>query len=168
MPTGARYPDDLLPLYCPKNMTRWDRVPAKTSITKRRIALIQLKQSLRLMEEGDPVSALTLAGAAEEILGSIGKRKGREPRVSHNADYLGSLFDWAKKPRPPKKELVAMLNRYRNHLKHQDDGRNIRVTADWYYEAEDMLLRCMFNYFDAFGCYPTSKPLREWFDNMTL
>ena len=61
-----------------------------------------------------------------------------------------------------------MLNRYRNHLKHQDDGRNIRVTADWHYEAEDMLLRCMFNHFDAFGCYPASKPLREWFDNMTL
>ena len=140
----------------------------KTPLTKRRLALIQLEQSLRLLEEGDPVSALTLAGAAEEILGAIAKRKGHEPRVSYEADWMGSLFDSAHKPRPLKRQLIAMLNRSRNHLKHQDDGRNIRVTANWYYEAENMLLRCMFNYFDAFGRYPASKPLREWFENMTL
>jgi hypothetical protein len=53
-------------------------VHAKLHFTKRRIALIQLEQSLNLLEADDPVSALTLAGAAEEVLGHVAFRKGRE------------------------------------------------------------------------------------------
>jgi hypothetical protein len=143
-------------------------VISKTSLTKRKICLIQLEQSLRLLEEGDPVSALTLAGAAEEILGCIAKRKGHEPRVVYEADYLASIADYVRKPRPPRNQVIASLNSRRNHLKHQDDGRNIRITADWRFEAESMLLRCMFNHFNAFGCYPASKALRDWFENTTL
>ena len=140
----------------------------KQRLTKRRIALIQLEQSLNLLEASDPVSALTLDGAAEEILGRAASRKGKEPRVEYNADWLGSLFDWVKKPRPSKKQLISHLNTVRNHLKHQDDGRNIRVEADFEFEAEDMILRCMFNHFNAFGCYPANKRLRAWFEHMTL
>ena len=74
-------------------------------LTKRRIALVQMEQSLNLLAAGDPVSALTLAGAAEEILGRIAARKGKEPRVGYLADYAGSLYKWAGKP-PPIKEGV--------------------------------------------------------------
>jgi lauroyl/myristoyl acyltransferase len=143
-------------------------VITKTSLSKRRICLVQLEQSLRLLDEGDPVSALTLAGAVEEILGRIAERKGHEPRVVFEADYLASMADYVRKSRPARKQVIAALNRPRNHLKHQDDGRNIRIAADWQFEAESMLLRCMFNHFDAFGCYPTSKALRGWFESMTL
>jgi hypothetical protein len=129
---------------------------------------MQLEQSLNLLEAGDPVSALTLAGAAEEILGRAASRKGHESRVEYNADWLGSLYDWAKKPRPSKRQLISTLNATRNHLKHQDDGRNIRVEADFQFEAEEMILRCMFNHFKAFGCYPSDKRLRGWFEHMTL
>jgi len=147
---------------CPRS------VSPKRRLTKRRIALIQLEQSLRLLEEGDSVSALTLAGAAEEILGRIASRKGYEPRVEYHAAWLGSLYDWAKKPRPTRKQLVSTINELRNHLKHQDDGRNISVEADFEFGAEDLILRSLFNYFNAFGCYPASKRLRHWFENMTL
>jgi hypothetical protein len=135
-------------------------------ITKRRIAIIQLEQSLRLLQEGDAVSALTLAGAAEEILGKMAAKKGRRPHVEGLAHLLGSLYDEHSKPKQTK--LVAILNKPRNHLKHQDDGRNVRVEADWHFEAEEMILRCMFNHFNAFGCHPSSKKLQSWFDNMTL
>ena len=137
-------------------------------LTKRRIALLQMEQSLNLLEAGDPVSALTLAGAAEEILGRMAARKGKEPRVEYLADYAGSLYKWAGKPRPSKKELVRLENCTRNQLKHQDDGRNVAVEADFVFDAEDMLLRCMFNHFNAFRCYPKSKRLRDWFEHMTL
>jgi hypothetical protein len=143
-------------------------LPPKQRLTKRRIALIQLEQSLNLLEAGDSVSALTLAGAAEEILGKAATRKGHEPRVESNADWLGSLFDYAKKPRPPKRQLVSALNSVRNHLKHQDDGRNIKIEADFEFEAQEMILRCMFNHFNAYGCYPSRKRLRYWFENMLL
>jgi hypothetical protein len=46
-------------------------------VTKRRIALIQLWRSIDLLENhNDPVCALTLAGAAEEILGKMAAKKG--------------------------------------------------------------------------------------------
>lgn len=137
-------------------------------ITKRRIALIQMEQSLALLEADDPVSALTLAGAAEEILGRIVARKGRRPRVEFLADYAGSIFEWAGKARPSKKELIALENGTRNELKHQDDGRNVTVEADFVFDAENMLLRCMYNHFDAFGCWPKSPRLRAWFEHITL
>jgi hypothetical protein len=141
---------------------------ATQRFTKRRIALIQLERSVELLEAGDFVSALTLAGAAEEILGRIAHRKGHEFRVESLAEYLGSIYDWAKKPRPPKKQLIVRQNTTRNHLKHQDDGRNITMSADFEFEAEEMILRTMFNHFDGFGCYPANKCLQNWFENMTL
>jgi len=128
-----------------------------------------MERSLVLLEAGDPISALTLAGAAEEILGRIVKRKGKEPRVEYLADFEGSLFEWLGQQRPKKKELISEhINRVRNHLKHQDDGENITIEADFEYEAEEMLLRCMYNYLNAFNCYPKNSKLRAWFDNMTL
>jgi hypothetical protein len=141
---------------------------AVQKFTKRRIAIIQLERSLELLEAGDFVSSLTLAGAAEEIFGRMAQRKGHEPRVESLADYSGSLYEWVKKPRPSKKQLIAKENSTRNHLKHQDDGRNITVIADFRFEAEDMILRAMFNHFNAFGCHPGSKALRFWFEDMTL
>jgi signal transduction histidine kinase len=137
-------------------------------LTKRRIALIQLRQSLNVLEHGDPVSALTLAGAAEEILGRAAIRKGKEPRVEYLADCQGSFLKWAGKGTKSKKELIGLENRIRNTLKHQDDGRNVTVEADFMFEAENMLLRCMFNHFKAYGCYPQNKRLRRWFENMSL
>jgi hypothetical protein len=129
---------------------------------------MQMERSLNLLEARDPVCALTLAAAAEEILGSMARRKGEIPRVEGLAHYLGSIYEWAGKPRPSKKELIARHNAVRNHLKHQDDGRNVTVAADFMFEAEEMLLRCMFNHFNAFGCWPRSRHLRAWFEHMTL
>lgn len=132
----------------------------------RRIALIQLEQSLRLLQESDAISSLTLAGAAEDILGKMAAKKGSRPRVEELANYLGSLYDESNKPKLSK--LISILNKPRNQIKHLDDGRNIRIEADWHFEAEEMILRCMFNHFKAFGCYPSSKNLKNWFEDMTL
>lgn len=136
--------------------------------TKRRLALIQMEQSLNLLEAGDPISALTLAGAAEEILGRMVAKKGKKPRVESLADWIGTIYDWAGKKRPSKKKIIAIENRIRNELKHQNDGRNITVEADFNFHCEEMLLRCMYNYFDAFGCFPQNRNLRSWFANILL
>jgi hypothetical protein len=137
-------------------------------MTKRRIALIQMERSLECLEAGDPVSALTLAGAAEEILGRFAAAEGRRPAVEHLADALGSLYDWIDKPRPQKKKLIALENTPRNEIKHQNDGRNVTVQEDFVFEAERMLLRCMFNHFNAFRRYPKSKKLCRWLHSMRL
>jgi len=138
-------------------------------LTKRRIALLQLERSVELLEDhNDPVCALTLAAAAEEILGKIAVRKGRAAMVENWAEYLGSWYDCLGKRRPPKKQLVGIHNRVRNELKHNDNGTNIRIAADFEYWAEDMILRAIKNYFNAFGCFPRSSRVRQWFENITL
>lgn len=143
-------------------------IPHRQRLTKRRIALIQMEQSLNLLEAGDYISSLTLAGAADEILGHIVARKGKVPCVKRDAAWLGSIYELFGKQRPSEKKLIAIENRIRNELKHQDDGRNIWVEADFQFEAEGMLLRCMYNHFDAFGRFPKSKRLRLWRDDMAL
>jgi hypothetical protein len=141
----------------------------KNSLTKRRIALLQLERSVELLEEhNDPVCALTLAAAAEEILGKIAAAKGHVPMVEDWAEYLGGIYDFLGKARPLKKELVGVHNRVRNELKHNDGGRNGRVSADFEFEVEEMLLRAIKNYFNAFGCLPGNKRVRGWFEHMTL
>jgi len=137
-------------------------------LTKRRIALIQMEQSLALLEAGDAVSALTLAGAAEEILGRVVARKGGQPRVEGLAAFDASFYKYVGKPIPPLKNLISRQNKTRNELKHQDDGRNVFVEADFIFDAEEMLLRCMFNHYDAYGCWPKSPRLRGWFENKTM
>jgi hypothetical protein len=144
-------------------------VVTKQRLTKRRIALLQIERSVDLLtNHNDPVCALTLAGAAEEILGRIAAARGHVPVVEDGTEYLGSVYDYIGKPRPPKKKLIEAHNRIRNALKHNDDGKNVRVAADFLFEAEEMLLRAIKNYFNAFGCLPSSKPVRGWFEWITL
>jgi hypothetical protein len=138
------------------------------TLTKKQIAVIQLEQSLALLQRDDPVSALTLAGAAEEILGYIADKRGHEPQVYVMADWLGSLFERANQPRPKKDYLIRFFNSARNHAKHQTDGINIRISADWHFEAENMLIRCMLNHRRVFGRYPASKALRLWMANIVV
>jgi len=141
----------------------------KKSLTKRRIALLQLERSVELLEKhNDPVCALTLAAAAEEILGKIAAAKGHVPQIENWAEYLGGIYDFHGKPRPSKKELVGVHNRVRNELKHNDGGKNGRVVAEFKFEAEEMLLRAIKNYFNAFGCLPGNNRVQGWFEHMTL
>ncbi|MBK8384257.1 MAG: hypothetical protein IPL11_00655 [Candidatus Accumulibacter sp.] len=46
------------------------------TLTKAEVAVRQLDQAIRLFLEGDLLSSLTLAGAAEEILGKLCERAG--------------------------------------------------------------------------------------------
>jgi hypothetical protein len=138
-------------------------------ITKRRIGIIQLESSLYLLlNRNDPGSALTLAAAAEEIFGKLSMKHGNTPVVEDWAEYIGSFYDFFKKPRPPKKALIHAHNKIRNELKHNDSGKNYFVIADFQQDAEDMIIRAMKNYFNAFDCFPSHRNLRIWFDFITL
>jgi hypothetical protein len=137
----------------------------RLALSKRRIASIQIERAVQLLAEfNDPVCALTLASAAEEILGKMTLRKGEIPQVENLAEFLGQFYDLAGKPRPSKKELIRAHNRTRNELKHNDGGKNVRVVADFQFEAEEMLVRAIKNYFNTFKCMPNNKNVRDWFD----
>jgi hypothetical protein len=147
-------------------------------ITKRRIAETQLIRAVLLLEDcADYISALTLAGAAEEILGKMVQKKGGSTAFEDWAVYTRSFWDYAAKRAneenyplniPDDKEVKRRLNATRNELKHNDPGKNVRVHAMFQYEAEEMLLRACKNYLKLYNRLPRNKRLVDWWENITL
>jgi hypothetical protein len=120
-------------------------------VTKRRIALIQLWRSIDLLENhGDPVCALTLAGSAEEILGKMAAKKGHSTALEDDTIWWGQMADFLKRPRPSQEKVRKALNRIRSELKHNESGRNVQIQAKFVFEAEEMILRALRNYEQAF------------------
>lgn len=70
--------------------------------------------------------------------------------------------------KPGDKEIRRRINYARNELKHNDGGKNRPVSADIVYEAEDMILRALRNYYKLYGKHPPQKEVLDWWDNMTL
>lgn len=147
-------------------------------ITKRKIAEIQLLRAVILLEdENDAISALTLAGAAEEILGKMAQQKGHSTAFDDWAVYHRSFWDYAVKraneegrtiTAPDDKTLKRKINSTRNELKHNDRGKNVRVEAMFNYDAEDMLLRALRNYLKLYDRLPRQQRVANWWENMTL
>lgn len=78
------------------------KMPKPDRVTKRTIAQTQIYRAVKLLDddspEFDPISALTLAGAAEEILGKMVKAKGEDSAFeesAHFADHIWGLHDRA-------------------------------------------------------------------------
>jgi hypothetical protein len=83
-------------------------------LTKLDAAVHQLNAGIRLYLAGDAISALTLAGAAEETLGALCQQQGQK-------NALQFLHVWAKENLDPDvawKDFAAGMNQGRNALKH--------------------------------------------------
>ena len=101
------------------------------SYTKQELALHQLDRAIQLLlDEKDAISAITLGGASEEILGEMVKLRGgvsahqaliddcvASGRAIHNEEWKPTEFH----------EMFAY---YRNELKHYRQGSDIFVTAE--------------------------------------
>jgi hypothetical protein len=106
--------------------------------SRQALAEHQLDRAIRLLlEERDAVCSLTLAGAAEEILGKIVEEGGGRSslgsfidvclmmgRLSHGEDWKPGTF-------------ADMANHTRNALKHHGDGTEVAVTEDMACEMLD-------------------------------
>ena len=109
---------------------------SKTDIAKR-----QIETACGLfLEGGDHLSVVTLAGAAEEILGSLLKRAGK----SRMMDHLMTLDRELGRARNFN-EVSDEVNRARNALKHARDASEdlVEIVPG---EADAMLVRAIANY----------------------
>lgn len=132
------------------------------------IAERQLDRAISLFfSEKDYVSALTLAGAAEEILGKI---LNHEMNVPHALDeIIKGTLKLNKVPAGGSEEKEAikaaanMANYFRNRVKHYNAEGQIHFSVDFY--AADIIDRAIENYF-AVTNYET--PLMVRFKNEVL
>lgn len=114
-------------------------------LTAEEIAEHQLITALRLWHDDDYLSALTLAGAAEEILGKRLRILGRTPSFDQIKNDIVALAKQHGDTDPKTEKLVAdLLNQTRNELKHYDCDDSL--SFDMRLDAAEMLERAIANY----------------------
>lgn len=139
---------------------RW-KVAVK-GFEKRDLATRQLRRAIQLFNQADFICAATLAGAAEEILGRIAQKRSGTTALDGHAHFWSQVAPMCGKPVPEKKKVVAVHNRVRNQLKHNDSGDNEWVTADFEFEAQDLIDRAIRNYWLAYDTPPKDRIINSY------
>ena len=118
------------------------------SFSKLQIARVQLERALDLFfSEKDFISVITLAGAAEEILGKMLEEGGGRNAIDGLVD--GALGKIDSRRDPERKTIVRIANRIRNGLKHL--GGTDSLLFDPEGAATEMLDRAVENFFVLTG-----------------
>ena len=116
------------------------------------IALRQLETALRLYFEGkDYYSVITLAGAAEEILGQLLTCSGGENSLSAIKKATGATHEVLYDEKLNDSETSELANAARNAMKHWSPDRPKVLEFDARGEAKDMLNRAIDNYYNLTG-----------------
>ena len=130
-------------------------------LTHQEAAKTQLDRAIRLfLDEEDYVSCITLAGAAEGMMGEKLTKKGYDHAVASQAKGYAQLLTEEQREalRHPKKSFErSMIDDWdivRNWLKHhrsEAEYLDIRMPKDCMYIAFDMVERASTNYMQLFG-----------------
>lgn len=116
-----------------------------STLSAEEIAEHQLLAAIRLWREEDYLSSLTLAGAAEEILGKRLRRLGKAPSFNQLQDLIVTLARSEGDRAPSLEKTVGdMLNNTRNELKHY--GGDDSLTFDLRSDCLEMLERAIANH----------------------
>lgn len=121
---------------------------AEQTYDKKCIALAQIETALRLYFEGqDYFSVVTLAGAAEEILGKLLSAKGIDNSLDSSKKAVCAIHQKLFGDPLVPKDVVERANRARNSFKHHHGvGGSPTIILDLREEAIDMLQRAIDNY----------------------
>ncbi|MES2103622.1 MAG: hypothetical protein V4634_06340 [Pseudomonadota bacterium] len=111
-------------------------------MTKLEAAKHQLAVAIQLFFYEDYLSSLTLAGAAEEILGKLSMRAGKPVAVDEITRYHADDVDAAILEGQRKAVLLGILNRGRNQAKHANDPEETHVVFD-HTEPLQMIMRAL-------------------------
>lgn len=125
------------------------------TLTKLEVATRQLDVAIRLFLEDDYLSSLTLAGAAEEILGRLSEKAGLLVAVDQIAEFHWDDMDASLPESERKRILLGVLNGPRNSAKHANDPEETEFDVDPDFPLQ-MIMRAM-PMAHALG----SPPLRE-------
>lgn len=122
--------------------------------TKIEIAEHQLNQSLQLfLVDKDYISAITLAGASEEILGKLLEARNIENALENWVDTtlgFAKIFGVSELNR---KQVISDANYSRDSLKHIKDGDSVLVTKN---DAIQILERAIQNYIQLTGHFSSN------------
>jgi hypothetical protein len=128
------------------------------TLSKIQIAELQLNRALALfLDDNDFVSAITLAGASEEITGKLLECKGQRCALRALTEFCIAYSEDVQGREVKPKQFVAIANHFRDGLKHVTDGKAMAIPRQAVIEILD---RAVENYFAHEG---TLSPLMERF-----
>ena len=130
---------------------------------KRDIALAEIRRAIQLLRKADYVCAATLAGAAEEILGRIAKKRAGHNALDGKEALAEAMAELFSVPQPDKAKVRAVMNRVRNECKHNDSGDNEWVEADFEHEAQCLIDRALRNWLLAYGSFPKDRIVAAYY-----
>jgi len=117
----------------------------------RHIAETQLETALRLYFEGaDYFSVVTLAGAADEILGTLLTARGGLSALASLTKATVAIQETLSQEPLSEKEVADRANLARNVLKHVRGAGEKDQHLDIKEEAKDMLTRAIANYWELY------------------
>jgi hypothetical protein len=119
-----------------------------TQIGKREIAQTQLKEAIALFLDEKFLCAITLAGAAEEVLARLLNAAGEQSVVEESVEAIQRIREetgLAIMDNRPKKEIFNAWNNARNTIKHHNEKAEETVTINLFDEAYWMIKRALAN-----------------------
>ena len=118
---------------------------AAAVLTKLEVAISQLRLSIALFtEEREHISVITLAGAADEILGKLAAAASLTPALTRRAEGARQLYVSLWGDDPGDKVFKNLKNKTRNELKHPSSGAPLAIGLER--ECIRMLDRAVENY----------------------
>lgn len=113
-------------------------------LTKFDVAKIQLQKAVELFCSHDPLPAITLAGAAEEILGKLIKNSGGTNALEEEIRDRCDLYQTVFGAEGESIEFAKLMNNPRNELKHLMSGDDLEFNLEE--EAVNLIQRAIDNY----------------------
>jgi hypothetical protein len=132
------------------------------TINKIEIALNQLKTAIELFNKKNYISAITLAGASEEILSRIAEAEKGTSAVRGIKKIFDFFADYTKKDRIPYSKIRKEFNQIKNELKHNNSGTNETLKENFEHEAVEFILGAIMNYEVIFGETPNEPEVKEF------
>lgn len=130
--------------------TIWPPLKPPTALTKFEVAERQLVVAARLyIEDDDYLAILTLAGAAEDILGPLARRAGKKAMMDDILELDRKLTGGR-----PFEEVREEVNGARNSIKHAREPKEDYAVFVERGETTAMLLRAFVNYKRVAGRFP--------------
>lgn len=133
-------------------------------MTKLELAYHQLDRAFILFaQDRDYISAITLAGAAEEILGCLVRhgKNGRSAAIDEEIELVSAIMR-GQGGIPIEKEVREALTFARNALKHRNVGGRTDAEFDLREEAEMIIDRAVENYEALTEWWPDSSSYDEY------
>jgi len=111
-------------------------------MSEREIASHQLDVAIKLFLDGDYLASLTLAGAAEEILGRLSERAGNPVATESIIDFHWKDTDPARPDKDRQQILLNILNEPRNQAKHANNSDETHFSVEQIFPLQ-MIMRAM-------------------------